>query len=292
MGKVSKALNKKGLTKLLLEIEVMLENYNIELLDVSLKESLPYISFSRMKLYNLCPRAFQQKYKEERKANPTPDIIFGKCLHSALEFYNKSLIDNNAVSFTEVVDNFELHLKEYDERLYPREKIQFPQEAQSVLCAYFKWLKDKKIKPIETEYEFLLRIQSLKDLNEDLIINGCIDLIDERGLFDYKSNFIPPKGYEGDISLQLSLYSLVFYIKYKRWPEYSQNIHLVRKNNTVELTPKTKNARRTLGQVEVMIENLKDFAELSKKRFLPTPNFSCTSCSYKEDCPASPLHKD
>jgi len=121
-----------------------------------------------------------------------------------------------------------------------------------------------------------------------------MDLNTGDGVYDYKTKSwwktYPPRENEGDISIQLSFYTLAFYKLYGVWPQYSQLIFLNRKEGEAVRVPADQNARRTIGQVEVAIEILKDFqSQVKAGRNLPTPNFSCQYCSYASDCPAMPI---
>lgn len=225
------------------------------------------------------------KYKEKRESKPTQEICFGKAMHKALELFNLSKIEGKPLTFEETCLAFKTDLANYSDTLYPRELISMPQEAQKIISNYFVLFND--VKPIAAEKEFFLSIDGVN-------LYGVMDLITEDGVSDYKTKSwwktYPPKQNEGDISVQLSFYTLAFYKEYGYWPSYSQLIFLNRKEGDIVKSPIDGSARRTVGQVEVAIEILKDFSRLSGEgRNLAIPNFSCQYCSYAVDCPAMPL---
>lgn len=278
------------------QISSILSKYSIEVLDPALKQTkhedgtvtgIPYVSNSRVRMYGTCPRAFFMKYGEKRESNPTQEIVFGKALHFALEQYNRAKIALAPISFEETLDAFKTNMKEFSEHLYPRELISMPQEAQKILSNYFVLYGDEQ--PVAAEKEFFLSIDGIN-------LYGVIDLITEDSVIDYKTKSwwktYPPKASDGDISVQLSFYTLAFYKEYGYWPSHSQLRFLNRKEGDIVNSPHDEFSRRTVGQVEVAIEMLKDFDVLTRmERKLAIPNFSCQYCSYANDCPAMPLNR-
>jgi RecB family exonuclease len=260
---------------------LLLTKYKIELHDPAIKDQIVYVSHSQLKLYQNCPRAYFAKYSDKRETRPTPELAFGKSIHSALQATNQLKMEGGKPSFVETMRAFESALGEQKEYLYPKELITMPKEAQKILSACSSQLDE--LIPTAVEKDFLLSI-------DGIYLYGIIDLICTDEIYDYKTSWWPPKGWEADTSLQLSMYTLAFNQMYGEWPRSSQLIFLNRKDGSIQVVPKGSEARRTLGQVETAILNIKDFwANLQAGRNLAVPNYSCQWCSYAHDCPAMPL---
>ena len=95
-----------------------LADYNIEFHEEEKRKELNPLSFSRIKRYLECPRSYFENYIKEQKAKPSPEMIFGKAVHAALEFHNKQRIEGNWISIVDLLD----YLDEYIEDEFTNKK--------------------------------------------------------------------------------------------------------------------------------------------------------------------------
>lgn len=259
-----------------------LSDYKIELLDPAKKDEVEYVSHSRLRLYNTCPMAYRYKYEETKDAQDTPELVLGSALHKCFERYNRALLAGDSPPTLDVLrEDFEEEIDGQSVGLYPKELLQLRREGPHLLAT---WLSNVEgLTPTSVEEEFLISIDGIN-------VYGLIDVVyHEKEIVDYKTTNWPPRGGEADWSVQLSLYTLARYISTGSWPESSRLLYLDRKTHSAKWLPPDAKCRRSVGQICVAIEMVKDFhRNIKEGRFLATPSIACSWCAFKSECPAMP----
>lgn len=261
-----------------------LADYNIEFHEEEKRKELNPLSFSRIKRYLECPRSYFENYIKEQKAKPSPEMIFGKAVHATLEFHNKQRIEGNWISIVDLLD----YLDEYIEDEFTNKKslklnqtLDLKKDGRKMIHEYFSGGWAEKFQPLESEFNFLMTIDGIP-------LCGVVDLVTTDDiLLDYKTTVWPPKGMEAASSIQLSLYTLVYWKKFGEWPKESRLLYMPKKGDFQLLPSPSESGRRTVAQVMSAVDVLKDVAQhIKEERYLPIPTHYCQYCPYASSCPA------
>lgn len=154
------------------------------------KLKMPVFSFSRLSLYQTCPRHFYYKYVLEQDEPVTLPLALGKAEHKAIEMY---------VSTDDSYD--EALLKGYAESDF------FPELDKKELVWLFR--NSRAVKKMgKVEEHFCLPLSSDPDGPQ---LQGYIDLRREDRIRDWKTN---RKMYEPTDTMQLPLYSWAVHVLY------------------------------------------------------------------------------
>lgn len=222
-------------------------------------------SYSRLSLYEQCPRRFYYKYVLELEDKDTKPLALGKAVHKALE----CII--NRTDFEEAIKQ---GLIECD--FHP--EVEPDEIRQLVKNAPFQKLKG------ETEVYFRI---PLFDYPNSPKIEGYIDLIDGDRIYDYKTN---RKMYSITDNYQIALYawalsrikglsqvqgSLIF-LRYKKESKFVFNEAVM--NEAIEW------AKELVKEILFKLEMLDFQPNLVDKLFPYQPSRYCKHCPFVIDC--------
>ena len=269
------------------------------LLVVKINNDIPYVSASRMKIWDRCKFRFYKEYIENNSASfdESEDVdslddsvsvseeiqfTFGTIVHGAIEDFWKCE-KRNIKSFLECYENRWVNHGLSDRYYY--------ELGREMIKDYFRYLiKDApKRKHIASEASFDFKIG-------DARIVGRIDDIFYRGngvyeIIDYKTSKWLPSQDEIDWDIQLALYDVAFHedenLK-KLWVDGKKpkaillTMHFLRHYplNTEYTKAERENTKR---YVEVTHKQMQLF---KKEQFVATLNNLCVFCPVKNECPA------
>jgi len=165
------------------------------------------LSYSKMSLFERCPRAYHKLYHEKFPPKPQPFFSFGSCIHAILEdFYNPESREKPTWErMLEIMDEQWRHFRiGYRDS---EEEERYRLQARNQLEKFFnRFVKNQKFKPaycIEKYFEL--------PVGDDSIMTGFIDRIDKLPdggyiVLDYKTEPTDRTQEAVDRDLQLTLY--------------------------------------------------------------------------------------
>lgn len=236
------------------------------------------LSFSRVDTYQNCGLKYRFAYVDKLPTKPSPQLSFGKSVHSALEaFYDRKLPELPPVDL--LLDTL------YDTwdtsgfaELSRDEQTSYYRHAQDVLRRFYDRVKGTYRLPMATEQWFEM------PMGENVTVVGSIDRVDvdDNGalhVIDYKTNRKAKTYRDVSRSLQLSLYALACEYLYGRLPE------------TVALDFVVPGASVAVPVVELDLDGAKQAvqdaaAAIRAEAFEAQPNPLCGWCDFKALCPA------
>lgn len=261
------------------------ESFNSIIEDPSKVNLAKRFSYSRLNLYEACPRKYEYAYVLKVPLKPNAALSFGITVHNTLkDFY--SLLKQSQTGLEGITKEptseelLELYNKNWVSMGYEsrKQEKQRKEEGLGVMKNYFNKVFNPKEKPLRLEEFFDVHI-------EDTVFVGKIDRIDlEEGkgdkkevtIVDYKTG--REKG-TVDIKndLQLPLYAL--------FAQEKLGFNVVKAQYIYVETGKVLEVDISQKRGELAKEKLLEVIELVKEgRFNATPGYLCRYCDYNSIC--------
>ena len=237
-------------------------------------------SYSRIQLFEKCPKAYELKYIEKIEEEfSTIERYLGSCIHSVIELAYKKKIDGYKTSLKELLKYYDsCWQSEYtDDIVIVKSNLgqwHYWQEGKKMISSFYrrKFKKDK-FTTLALEHEFYV------SLGPNIGFKGIIDRISrERNGFiiltDYKTGKRIP---DPNVGLQLKSYALYAFSK---WSE------------TIKLCYEDLRNKRTLSSFINISEQEKIRSSLTKaiydiiieNDFEAEPSILCKWCGYNRIC--------
>ncbi|MEX0869636.1 MAG: PD-(D/E)XK nuclease family protein [Nitriliruptoraceae bacterium] len=236
------------------------------------------LSFSRIDMFQNCPRKFRYAYVDRLPTRPAPALSFGSSVHAALEaFYDQKLPEppSEDALLTFLYDHWE-HAGFAD--LERDEQVAYYRHAQDVLRRYHRRAAPTYRLPVATEAWFELPI------DDEAIVVGSIDRVDRDDdgnlhVIDYKTNRRAQPRQRVAKSLQLAIYARACEHLYGRLPASVGLVFVVAGVDVavdieeIDLAHADAVIRETAASIRAGIDH-------------PTPNRLCDWCDFRDLCPA------
>lgn len=157
-----------------------------------------YLSVSQIETFKACPMHYKLKYIYKLGTPPSGPISFGISIHETLREFMETKHD--------ILKIYKANFKNdgYENK---KHKEEYFKKGEQYLLGFLKSEHDKKIKTVELEKKFKIKI------DKTLTIGGTIDRIDDLGggryeVIDYKTGEKIPTQKDVDKNIQLSFYAL------------------------------------------------------------------------------------
>jgi len=253
------------------------------------KEERPHFSYSQLVCYLQCPLQYHFQYELGIAWEQTPSaVIFGSCVHDAVEVANLNLmygeLDPNAVikdfikHWEEVTDGEVLWKDEF-------EKDELLIKGKALIELYCDAVKEDR--PTEVELPFRLPIIDPKTgiflSSRDFV--GKIDAIFAGDtIVEIKTTSRSPVQQEVDQNLQLTLYSWAYRMLYGQ-PETSIKVVNLVKTKVPKLVV-TETHRSERDHSWLIATTTQVVRAIGQKIFYPNPigGFGCFNCQYQQYC--------
>jgi putative RecB family exonuclease len=238
------------------------------------------LSYSKMSLYERCPRAYHALYHEKIPPKPQPFFSFGSCIHAVMEdFYDPA--SREKPTRDRMMDLLEEQWRHFRAGYRSAEEEErYRTEAVRMLEMYHRqFVENKPFKPaaqIERYFEL--------PVGTDAIMTGFIDRIDTlpKGgsiVLDYKTEPTERTQEAVDTDLQLTLYYWAarefLGLDIRKLGLYMMS------HDTLMLTS------RTPDDVPPLLERISDVSQRiqNETAFEPRINKYCLSCDHLVGCP-------
>ncbi len=242
------------------------------------------LSFSRIDMYENCPRRFRYAYIDRLPGKPSPALSFGSSVHAALEeFYDRKLPD--CPTEDELLDLLYEHWDSSGFEALPRdEQVAYYRHAQQTLRRYHRRIAGEYRLPVTTEAWFELPFDDIA------VVVGSIDRVDsdddgQLHVVDYKTSRRAQPRQRVERSLQLAIYALACEHLFGRLPS-TVALDFVVADATVRVPVEDMDLDAVPGRVRAAAESIR------AGQFAPTPNRLCDWCDYRPLCPAWPEEHD
>jgi CRISPR/Cas system-associated exonuclease Cas4 (RecB family) len=261
---------------------------------------------SSIKCYKQCPRKYYYAYIAKLPQPPNVHQVRGNIAHDVLEHFFD--IDTRVIS----LDSYPAHLqlviqdlllKEWQAAKPELEKLNLTKEQEifyfeETLMMLLNWLKQFTVKIASETGSFAERFKKLTPLREQLYksdnlhAQGIIDAIECDGetvrLMDYKTSSNQDIN---DHLLQLAIYSLLYYEKHGRVPEYAGIYFLKGKEVVVEVDEQLiEMAKKEIENIHQRTQSthLLDYPRCPG----PLCKWSTGQCEFYDTCKPSQPHPE
>jgi len=238
------------------------------------------LSYSKMSLFERCPRAYSKLYNERIPPKPQPFFSFGSCIHAIMEEFfdpasrEKPTWDRMMRIMEETWRHFRIGYRT------PEEEERYRAQALRQLELYFnRFVSGQKFRPayyIEKYFEL--------PIGNDSIMTGFIDRIDKRPdggyiVLDYKTEPTDRTQEAVDNDLQLTLY-------YWASREFL-NLDIRELGLFMMSHDKLVTTKRTPDDIPALLNRVIEITGQirAEKAFAPKKNKYCLSCDHLAGCP-------
>ena len=237
------------------------------------------LSFTRVDVFEQCPRRFRYQYVDRLPQAPAPQLSFGSSLHATLEW----LYDRKHPVLPSLEDTLQALYDTWDTAGY----VDVDREEQLVAYEHARSIVSERHARIAQEgFRLPAAVEAWFELpfDDDIVVVGAIDRIDahEDGslhVIDYKTNRRARTRSQVRSSLQLAIYALATEELYGRAPT-TVALDFIVAGVTVTVPVEEldlASVPRRLAAVARRIRSGED---------TPTPNRLCDWCDFKDVCPA------
>lgn len=242
---------------------------------------ISFLSVSQIETFKTCPMHYKLKYIYKIPTPMSASISFGISIHETLKNYYIDPTSRKASRGSSERLILDLYRKSFLEEGYENKKHKdlFYKKGEGYLLGFLKNAYDSKIKTIELEKDFKLKI------SKDLTLGGKIDRIDDLGggiyeVIDYKTGATIPTQKEVDKDLQLSVYSFAVSQMINVFPEKIK-LSLYFLDTQEKIT--TKRTSKQLEEVKKEILEIKK--EIEKSDFKCGNGYFCQQgCEFSMFC--------
>jgi putative RecB family exonuclease len=237
------------------------------------------LSFTRVDVFEQCPRRFRYQYVDNLPQAPAPQLSFGSSLHATLEW----LYDRKHPVLPSLEDTLQALYDTWETTGY----VDVDREEQLVAYEHARSIVSERHARISREgFRLPVAVEAWFELpfEDDIVVVGAIDRIDahEDGslhVVDYKTNRRARTRSQVRGSLQLAIYALATREHYGRLPD------------TVALDFIVPGVTVAVPVHELDLDAVPDrlaavAARVRAGEDTPTPNRLCDWCDFRAICPA------
>ena len=262
-----------------------------------------YVSHSQIFTYQSCSLKYRFHYVEKRKAERISiNLPFGKAIHAALEFHNRSLKAgrnreplNALVETFEVVLNLELEKHAGTPIIWKKAAPDKPGAlamGHSMLTAFYESIDLSGYAVVEVELPLSARLYTDEGLPTEFMLVGILDLLlmdenSEAVVVDNKTAAQPIAQQTADDDNQMSAYAYLLAANKYVFPTapVKCRFDVLRKLKTPKLehvhTTRTAQDRRRFAKIANAV-----LAGIDSGNYFPQPGWMCSDCSYQNACKA------
>jgi putative RecB family exonuclease len=245
-----------------------------------------HLSASQINLYLDCSLKYRFLYID-RIPRPftSSGLLFGKVVHSTLEWLSKERKKGNSVTLERLfrvfeADWFSQTLDQTIRYKEGEEESSLKKQGRELLSLYFH--REAK-KPVAAELPFQIHLVSQDGEVLEVPLQGFIDLVEEGGMIvEFKTSQRKMDEFQLSESLQLTAYSYAYELLFQKKPEGLRVINLVRNRN-----PKIEEfeTKRENGAYQRLFLVAKKVLEgIQAQIFFPRTSFFCKDCEFEEQC--------
>lgn len=238
------------------------------------------LSYSKMSLFERCPRAYNLLYNEKKPPEPQPFFSFGSCIHAVMEnFYDPASREKPSLEYLLSLMEEQWRFFRAGYRSQDEEASYYAEGTRILELFYHRFVKNKPFNPasyIEKYFEL--------PVGNDAVMTGFIDRIDTvpNGgsiILDYKTEPTDRTQQKVDTDLQLTLY-------YWAGREFL-NLDIRQLGLFMMKHDKLILTSRTPDDIPPLIERINDAVCRIRAEtvFEPRINSYCLSCDHLSGCP-------
>lgn len=235
-----------------------------------------HYSYTRLGLFEICPRAYKLKYVDRVPEAPSDALIIGRLVHEIIAEYDRHLLANNLETDITV-------LPEITRRVFYREPNQLGSNRLPEIEAIMETFAQSHIfhPALTVGIEEQIKIQ----LTPDITFWGVLDLLEIDGttatIVDYKTDWAVRSQAEVEKDFQLQVYAWAVTKEYPQVDTFKARLEFVRHAVIREVEIDAAAVAKTEAKLLGLIDQVEKECE-----FAPRPGAGCSWCSYIEMCPA------
>ena len=239
-----------------------------------------WISYSQLKLFEQCPKAYKYRYIEKAPPKIKPILIMANSVHAALkDFFLIPDINQRTKQVLEDLLRKAWRINPDRKKAFTamQEEKTWGEKALSMLGNFYN-KQDIKANPLAVEELYKAQFDS------GIILCGKVDRIDtdqdgSLKIIDYKTGKSPKDGDKFLTSdYQLGMYGIL--VRKKMFAKIEKIMYIFLEDNTeLSVTP-------TVEYLDGILEKILEMAKIvtREKVYPPNPGSFCRICDYFEQC--------
>lgn len=222
-------------------------------------------SYSRLKMYESCPRRFYYRYIKGLKEETSYPLALGKAVHKAIECKINGLSREDALFHGLMECDF---------------------DNEVLTAGELSQLTDNAPENLEGETEMYFRLP-LFDGQNDAELQGFIDLIDGDTIIDFKTN---RKQYDVNDNHQMGLYAwavqqikdidlisgTLYFLRFKKGSTYFYT--------EIDVLPAIEWARSLVLEIQTQVKANNHDPDNHRLQFAHWPSSECSHCPFVLNC--------
>jgi putative RecB family exonuclease len=252
-------------------------------------EERPHFSVSQLTCYLQCPLQYYFQYELGIAWEKTPSaVVFGGCVHDAVEAVNRGLMEDNPLKNIEAEDVFlnswKMNLKD-NQIAWKEDPSELFEKGKVLIQLYYDQIRNEKPTDVELPFRLPLIDPSTGLFIETRDVVGKIDAIfTDDTIIEIKTSGKSPVQQEIDSNLQVTLYSWAYRILFGVPEKAIKVISLVKtKEPKIVITETQRTVRDHSWLIATITQVIR---AIDQKLFYPNPigGFGCFNCQYQEHC--------
>lgn len=234
------------------------------------------LSYTKLKTFSDCHLKYRYGYIERLPRPPITSLTFQKRIHAAIRSYYVRGRKDGVVEEQGLLDAL-AHV--YDLPRSPDVRNSQPyRESETILRAFAE--RENRLRRLPTHHEQVIRL-SFGPYN----LSGVVDRIDLRddnrySVIDYKLDKLLPEGETGFNPRQLGFYQILAEHGLGL-PVADVRLYYLRHGEEKVFPANRATLKATVEWVDATCASIQQ-----EKAWKPTPGIGCTTCPYKNVCPA------
>ena len=254
-----------------------------------MEEPRPHFSVTQLRTYLECPYKYYLSYEEKLQWEKVPSgVAFGSAVHSAVEGFNRALIDGGmgekaAIALFESQWRIETKRDEVEYRNQD-EQEELMDKGKRLIQLYSQQFADVKPQAVERTFRLPILDVSTGLFEGSRDIQGKIDLIADDGVVEIKTSARSVNQREADTSLQLTLYSWAYRMIYGMEEKALRTVALLK---TAKSTIQIVETCRTADDHSRLMELISQVIRAVELRIFyrnPNTRYGCDGCVYRIAC--------
>jgi putative RecB family exonuclease len=244
------------------------------------------LSVSRIRTYMQCPMLYRWRYDLAVEPEFTSaDLVFGSAIHHAIaEFHGSSNTLDGPEMMSCFTDYWDAARATVDDLRFRTPEGKLVRKAAAMCEAYVNRFQDVKADETELLFQIPLIDPASGAGDPSHSLNGCIDMVANGTIYEFKTSARSHSQRDADQSIQLTAYSLAYEYLYD---EPAKGLHLVTLTKTkepkVHVVSTQRNAKDYQRLMEMAEGVVEAFSEGIFYRDLESM-YGCGGCSYRRTC--------
>jgi putative RecB family exonuclease len=244
------------------------------------------LSVSRLRAYMQCPMLYRWRYELGLEPEFTSaDLVFGSAIHHAIaEFHGSSNTLDGLAMMSCFTDYWDAASANTNGLRFKTPEEELIQKAAAMCEAYVDRFRDVAADETELLFQIPLIDPASGAGDPAHSLNGCIDMVANGAIYEFKTSGRAHSQRDADQSIQLTAYSLAYEYLYDQPPKALHLVTLTKtkepKVHVVSTQRNPKDYQRLMEMAEGVLEAIHEGIYYRNLE----PMYGCGGCAYQRTC--------